>query len=364
MNVIVAPWLQNGRVSDTSSFYTMWDKMIAAYGSKSNFYFDIMNEPGGYSATDLADFEATWLGHYPDLPRGHVIVPGAGGDQNLCTVGGDSRLNGTLLSIHLYGMFGDTHTTEAAWKDDFNGGLCGHADRAVLTEFGVPMNTGVNYNGAKDGTNDLSYLYALTDTVRQLGMGSVLWTGVKQSGQVQGPGPCENASCAITSLTGSSAGPTLQVTNQSGLDRLQWGWGIGSNPGGTGGGTGTGVLRGTGSGRCLDVPNASQTNGVQPELWDCNGGANQTWAPTAASELRVYGSKCLDDEAGGATSGTRVIIWDCNGGANQKWNLNTDGSITAVQSGLCLDATSAGTANGTQIELWTCNAGNQQKWSR
>ena len=28
---------------------------------------------------------------------------------------------------------------------------------------------------------------------------------------------------------------------------------------------------GTPSGRCLDVPNASTTNGTQTQLWDCNG---------------------------------------------------------------------------------------------
>ncbi|NUP35764.1 MAG: carbohydrate-binding protein, partial [Streptomyces sp.] len=41
MKVIVAPWLQNGKVSDTASFYAMWDTMINKYGAKSNFYFDI-----------------------------------------------------------------------------------------------------------------------------------------------------------------------------------------------------------------------------------------------------------------------------------------------------------------------------------
>ena len=75
-----------------------------------------------------------------------------------------------------------------------------------------------------------------------------------------GPGPCENASCAITSLTGSGTSLSLSLTNQSGLDRLQYGWGIGTNPGGDGGGTA--VLRGVGSNRCLDVPNQSTANGT------------------------------------------------------------------------------------------------------
>jgi hypothetical protein len=264
-------------------------------------------------------------------------------------------------------MFGDSHTTEAAWVNDFTGNLCGHADRAVLTEFGVPMNTGTNYNGPKDGVNDLSYLYAITDTVRSLGMGSVLWTGVKQAGQTQGPGPCENASCAITTLNGSGTNLSLSVTDQSGLDRLQWGWGTGTNPGGGGGtgGTGTsGVLRGAGANRCLDVPNASSANGVQTEIWDCNGGSNQQWTLNSAKELVVYGTKCLDASGSGTTPGTPVIIYDCNGGSNQQWNLAGDGSVTNAQSGLCLDVTGASTSNGALVELWTCKGSANQKWAR
>ena len=52
-------------------------------------------------------------------------------------------------------------------------------------------------------------------------------------------------------------------------------------------------------------------------------------------------------------------IWPCNGGANQQWTLNSNGTITGVQSGLCLDVTGAGTGNGTPVELWTCNGGSQ-----
>ncbi|WUH88950.1 ricin-type beta-trefoil lectin domain protein [Streptomyces sp. NBC_00433] len=364
MNVIVAPWLQGGKVSDTASFNQMWDTMINKYGAKSNFYFDIMNEPYGYNATDLTNFEANWLARYPSLSRGHVIVPGLWSDGNLCAVGADSRLSGTLLSIHIYGMFGDSHTTEAAWVNDFTGNICGYAGRAVLTEFGVPMNTGVNYNGPKDGVNDLSYLYAITDTVRSLGMGSVLWTGVKQTNQTQGPGPCENASCAITSLNGTGTNLSVSVTNQSGLDRLQWGWGTGTNPGGGSDPGNTRPLRGVASNRCLDVPNASSANGVQTAIWDCNGGGNQQWNLTSAKELRVYGSKCLDAYGAGTTAGTKVDIWDCTGGANQKWNVNSDGTVTNVQSGLCLDVTGASTANGALIELWTCTGAGNQKWNR
>ncbi|MFE3032180.1 endo-1,4-beta-xylanase [Streptomyces canus] len=126
--------------------------------------------------------------------------------------------------------------------------------------------------------------------------------------------------------------------------------------------TGGGQIKGVGSGRCLDVPNASTTDGTQVQLWDCNSATNQQWTLTDAGELRVYGTKCLD--AAGTGNGTRVQIYSCWGGDNQKWRLNSDGSIVGVQSGLCLDAVGAGTANGTLIQLYSCSNGSNQHWTR
>jgi hypothetical protein len=46
----------------------------------------------------------------------------------------------------------------------------------------------------------------------------------------------------------------------------------------------------------------------------------------------------------GSTNGTKAIVWSCNGQANQQWNVNSNGTITGVQSGMCLDVTGASTA--------------------
>ncbi|WP_169949539.1 glycoside hydrolase family 11 protein [Microbispora sp. H11081] len=137
------------------------------------------------------------------------------------------------------------------------------------------------------------------------------------------------------------------------------GGGGGSTPPPSGGG---GPIKGVASGRCVDVPNASTSDGTQVQLYDCNGQSNQQWNSTSDQELRVYGSKCLD--AAGSSNGARVQIYSCWGGSNQKWRVNSDGTITNVQSGLCLDAVNSGTGNGTQLQLYSCWGGNNQKWTR
>lgn len=129
-------------------------------------------------------------------------------------------------------------------------------------------------------------------------------------------------------------------------------------------GTNGTLITGTGSGRCADINDNTITNGTDAQLWDCTGGQNQAWTYTSRKELVVYGNKCLDAYNHGTTNGTRVVIWDCTGGNNQKWNVNTDGTLTNVTSGLCLDAYNAATANGTKLVLWSCNGQNNQKWSQ
>ncbi|MDI1466204.1 ricin-type beta-trefoil lectin domain protein [Catellatospora sp. KI3] len=130
-----------------------------------------------------------------------------------------------------------------------------------------------------------------------------------------------------------------------------------------GGGQQNVQLVGGQSGRCVDVPGSSTANGTQLQLWDCHGGTNQRWTYTGGKQLTVYGNKCLDASGSGTANGTAVVIWDCNGQTNQQWNVNANGTVSSVQSGLCIDATGAATANGTKIVLWSCNGGTNQQWT-
>ncbi|MFD8093350.1 glycoside hydrolase family 27 protein [Streptomyces malaysiensis] len=126
----------------------------------------------------------------------------------------------------------------------------------------------------------------------------------------------------------------------------------------------TSRLRGDGSGRCLDVENASTAAGARVVIQDCHTAAGQLWTTWAGGEIRVFGDKCLDAYDQGTTNGTRVITWPCNGQENQKWTLEANGSVRNVHAGLCLDVDQAGTAGGTPLILWTCNGQGNQRWTR
>ncbi|GAB4054661.1 endo-1,4-beta-xylanase [Catellatospora paridis] len=123
--------------------------------------------------------------------------------------------------------------------------------------------------------------------------------------------------------------------------------------------SGVGRIVGAQSGRCIDVPNASQNNGTRVQLYDCNTQANQQWTYTSGKQLTVYGNKCLD--AAGSGNGSGIQIYSCNGQANQQWNLNSNGTITGVQSGRCLDVWS--TANGARVQIYDCNGQANQRFS-
>jgi glucose/arabinose dehydrogenase len=126
----------------------------------------------------------------------------------------------------------------------------------------------------------------------------------------------------------------------------------------------TGKLVSEKSGRCLDVPRGDATPRTPVEIYDCNGGANQTWELTAASELRTLGgTRCLDVR--GASTQPQAIVQSttCNGGNNQKWTLKADGTIVGVQSGLCLTVVGGGTANQSGIDTWPCSNVAHQRWS-
>ena len=163
-------------------------------------------------------------------------------------------------------------------------------------------------------------------------------------------------------MSASSGSITVPVTFQAVHDAFA----IYVTPGTSSGGGNTGALHAVGAGKCLDDPNSTTTQGTQQQIFTCSGAANQTWTHTTSNTLTltVGGTTlCLDANGRGTTNGTKVIVWACNGQTNQQWQINSNGTVTGVQSGLCLDVSGAGTADGTLVQLWTCNGQSNQQWT-
>jgi hypothetical protein len=341
--VILSYWesdtAKDGRVDDAAAWQRMWHTVVDAYGRNSRVYFEPMNEPFGYTLDEWVSLCSDWLARYSTVPRGRVVISGTGYNDNVTGVGASPLLDGTLLSLHFYGFWAN-YTTEAEWITNLLPRIGAYAHRTIVDEAGSPMTIGLNY-GNHNGNVSTAYLAAITEMARGTGMGLVYWPGLRYGD-------------SYSLLT-----PGLQVTSKSGLAQLRWGWGIGdippvndeppAPPGEQ--------IKGAGSGRCVDVPGFSTADGTQLDLWDCNGGGNQSWNRTAAGELTIYGSKCLQI----AGAGGPAQIGPCTGAATEHWNVNQDGTITSVANpGLCLAA--AGDGNGAAVEADACDGSARQRW--
>ncbi|MCX5321924.1 glycoside hydrolase family 5 protein [Streptomyces sp. NBC_00120] len=218
--VIVSYWegtgeRKDGLIDDTTTYWPMWNRVVDTYKDNPRVYFEPMNEPHGYTETEWADLAAKWLDTYSSVPRDRVFVSGAGYNDHVTSVCADPRLAGTYLSLHHYG-FWKSYATYDQWVADLKERIGDCAGRTVADEFGSPMTTGLDYNVPTPDDNFVNYLQAVTDTFRELKMGSVYWPGLRS-----------DDTYSLQTLTGTEDRPWLATTNQSGADRLAWAWGRG-----------------------------------------------------------------------------------------------------------------------------------------
>lgn len=364
VNVIVGYWegssSEDGTIDNTTQFWSMWQTVVNKYGTNSHVYFEIFNEPHGYTLSAWTTICAQWLSNYPSVPQGHILIDGTSYAQDITGVGADSRFTNCLLSIHDYTFFSNgTLTTAAQWESRLKGNVGSYGSRAVLTEFGDTMNSGINYTGAIGGIVDNAYIQGLTNEVRTLGMGAVYWPGVRTGD-----------SYAMETLGGSAGSPTLTTTNASGLSRLQFAWGVGTG--------GTDVFYSgayyrflnINSGDAMDVNGASTVSGASVIQWPQNGGNNQQWTITANGSYYKITNRnsgyVLDVNGASTASGAGIIQWPWNGGNNQQWQLTSVSTgvykVLNRNSGLALDVTGASTANGANIIQYTWSGATNQQW--
>ncbi|GAA5178927.1 hypothetical protein GCM10023322_07260 [Rugosimonospora acidiphila] len=130
----------------------------------------------------------------------------------------------------------------------------------------------------------------------------------------------------------------------------------------------SGELINPNSGRCLDDPSATTTNGTQQVIYNCKGIVNQRWTlpsavPASAAVRLVSGvpsNLCANDSGGKATDGNPIQIWTCNGTSAQTFSVKSDGTIRVA--GVCVDVKASGKTPDTPVQAHSCNGTGAQQW--
>jgi hypothetical protein len=369
-SVILAYWaVSNGEPASVSAFDTMWDTVIAKYGSNANVYFEPINEPYGYSTSALDTFYENWLARYPSVTKAHVILDGSGYATNAAAVGSDSNLNGTLIGIHDYAFFESSpYTSESQWESQFASEVGSYASRAVATEFGAPMtagtDNGVSYGAldystcANDSTYFVAYLRGITSELRTLGMGSVYWPGLRDGDWY-----------SMTTKTGSGSSISLSLNNSSGLTRVQYAWGTSSNAGTTSCGSASSsedYIVNDATGMYIDGAGAT-SNGSAAEQWSSTGSTNQQWTIVTAGsnvEIENVATGLYLDGMGRTTNGSDLGQYAYSGSTNQQWTEVADGSYIEFKNaatGLYIDGMGR-TTNGLTVGQYSGSGSANQQW--
>ena len=192
MKVIVAYWLPPGsnHVADTTTWNTMWKTVVDAYVSSDLVYFDVFNEPSGYSATAFVTLVQQWMTANPSVPANRVIVAGTTTDIDVNQQG--AALPNCLLSLHIYDSVGNTvAAAEAALKTHAGP----YYNRTIVTE----------YVGAS------LFMQGITTQMKAYGMGSCYWAGLEGTG-------------GVAKLSGTAPNYTVTVNNATTLATIQSGW--------------------------------------------------------------------------------------------------------------------------------------------
>ncbi|MGW4701477.1 RICIN domain-containing protein [Streptomyces sp. NPDC004285] len=119
-------------------------------------------------------------------------------------------------------------------------------------------------------------------------------------------------------------------------------------------------------GKCLDVPNANFSNGVDVQEWSCNGTNAQRWDVVYVSsqyfQVRVHAnpSLCLNNWNSRGTKGDPIKLYACNSSTDSWFNQVGSGWNDYFQfqpknaSSTCVTAW-GGTAQGAKMKLDTCD---------
>ena len=356
MKVIVCPWTGSsdniGMVNDPTCFWKMWDIVVADYNGNGNVYFEILNEPFGYSTANWLNIVATWQQRYPTVAPGRILVGGTGYDDNIPAVASSSITSGCLFSVHDYGFWNTSDTSSSSWYGSLAGEVGSYDGSTVMTEFGASMTYGWNYAGGSQNNNEIASIIGFSDYCCSNQIGAVYWPGLRDG----------DSYSLFTRNTNNSA---LSLNSPSGMDLVKYAWSSFS-------GAGEYQIVNGYSGLALEVSFGAATNGASVSQWVWNGGASQQWTLSNLSNgyyniINENSGLALEVTGGSAANGAAIDQGTWNDSNGQQWVISslTNGfyQILNRNSGLALEVSAFSTNNGGYVDQWPWNGGANQEWT-
>lgn len=277
---------------------------------------------------------------------------------------GRDRRGGPAVDRHAFDASRRTAVPATARSTRSRKALLAGAGLVGAVLIGVPFLVG----GGSDGDGRPAASGTGADTLLDDGQGGKLpgsFGSASPSGgasAAQASGTAATPDSAGTVTAGASpASPTPSGTTKKG------GAGAGSPathhapPGGSSNSAQGVLIRGEGSGRCVDVSGGGTADRTPLQIWDCTGTAQQRWRFASDGTVRALG-KCMDVEGGSGTDGATVQLVDCNGTPAQRFRLGAAHDLVNVRADKCVDVRDQGADNGTRLQLWTCGGTPNQKW--
>jgi polygalacturonase len=137
-------------------------------------------------------------------------------------------------------------------------------------------------------------------------------------------------------------------------------------------GAGSYTIVNASSGLCLDLPGSSTASGVQLDLQNCGGAANQVWTLSAAGSSSAFtitspvSGLCLGIAGASTSAGKAVQQQTCDGTADQQWTLDagaTTDRLVNVNSTKCMNPSGSGSSAGTLVVQNSCDSAATKQWA-
>jgi hypothetical protein len=212
---------------------------------------------------------------------------------------------------------------------------------------GVSYDT-IDYN-IPSGSFFADFLRGVSAKLRELGVGGVYWPGLRDGDWY-----------SLTRRTGSGSNLNLTLTNPSGLNGLQYSWGIGT------GGSTTVRIVGTATGRYADGMGRTVA-GSDVGQRSASTSVNQQWVIENSGtcvRVRNQGSGLYLDGLGRTVNGSAAGQYTAGTSANQQWSVVTDANNVRLRNratGLYLDGMGR-TANGASVGQYGDSTSADQRW--